>query len=289
MKEITNLADSFTEKEIEFMVEFKKIYELGLNQLEKFIDKLDKEGNELDTYSITYYVDILNNGPLGSYVRQLSKDKKYFLNTPDTLGNVGNKNRTASNVTAFLTDDHQLGTAVDTYNKLPGFIQETLKSAIEQTENVFRSSLNSSMVIDNTLPIVDKSNQMRHDEEPSGKWVFRSNGNFLVKDSQYYTIIDEISTTIFDKIKQFLGEENFRIYKDKKEYSPFDSEKNQSEATNNKINKNITVGDTQQEVTLDLMGDEFDSVDRRNSVLKIENEDKDKEYKLYTVKGQLGS
>ena len=36
-----NIDDKFSKVEIEFMVEFKKIYELGLNQLEKFINKLE--------------------------------------------------------------------------------------------------------------------------------------------------------------------------------------------------------------------------------------------------------
>ena len=37
-----NIDDQFSKVEIEFMIEFKKIYELGLNQLEKFINKLEK-------------------------------------------------------------------------------------------------------------------------------------------------------------------------------------------------------------------------------------------------------
>ena len=51
---ITNLGDSFSELEIDFMVQFKMIYELGLDQLEIFINKLDEEGEDLDTYTIEY-------------------------------------------------------------------------------------------------------------------------------------------------------------------------------------------------------------------------------------------
>jgi hypothetical protein len=288
MKNITNLSDTFTDKEIEFMVEFKKIYELGLDQLKKFIDKLDSEGKDLDTYSIQYYIDILNNGPLGTYVRKFSKDKKYFVNTPDTLGMLGNKAYSPTNNALYQDSPKQLGCAVDTFNKLPQFFQKTMETAIKQTEEVFRSSLKSSMQIDNTLPTIDKNQKLRYAEETKGDWVKRSNGCYLVKDSYYYIAIDQVSAKIFDKVKEELGDENFRMYSDKKKYDPF-SDKNESTATNQKIEKNVVVGDKTQKVTLDLMGDVFDSEDKRDASIKIQNDSKDKEYKLNTVEGQLGN
>jgi hypothetical protein len=289
MNNISNLGDSFTKLEIDFMVEFKKIYELGLGQLEKFIKKLDEEGKDLDTYSIIYYVDILSNGPLGAYVKELSKDKKYFKLTPDSIGFLGNKSYTTSNNTLYSDTPYQLGCPVDIYNKLPVFMQKNLDKAISETESVFRDNILSSTVIDNTLPIIDKNPQLRYSEEPKGKWVNRANGSYMVKDSQYYWTIDKISESIFDKIKTQLGDENFRIYKDKKQYNAFDSEKNTSEGIINKIAKQIKQGDKTLEVETDLFGDEFDSVERRASVLKISSDEKDIEYKLHTNKGQLGS
>jgi hypothetical protein len=118
LSNITNLGDVYTPKDIEFMVEFKKIYELGLTQLKKFIDKLDSEGNEIDEYSIQYYVKILLNGPLGSYVRGYSEGKKYFSNIPDCLGQLGNKTRSISNTTIISNDPVSLGSSVDINNKL---------------------------------------------------------------------------------------------------------------------------------------------------------------------------
>jgi hypothetical protein len=291
MDNITNLADSFTDKEIEFMVEFKKIYELGTTQLKKFIDKLDEEGKDLDTYSIQYYIDVLRNGPLGSYVREYSEFKKYFTNTPDSLGLLGNKNRSTQNTTIFSTDAYPLGCVTDTFNRLPKFMQTTITDSVKQVENVFRSSLKSSSEVDNTLPIIDKSNQLRQNEEPTGRWVLYANANHMVKDSYYNEIIEEISESIFKKIKLELGDEDYRMYKDKKQYTPFSSEQNEMTATNNKIKKNIITGDNESEVTLDLMGDVFDSESSRESVLKIFSidSDKDVEYKLHTVTGQLGN
>lgn len=287
LENITNLGDQFTDKDIEFMVEFKKIYELGLDQLKKFIEKLDKEGKELDTYSILYYTRILNNGPLGSYVREYSKDKNYFVNTPDTLGILGNNNYSPSNTTLIGDKNYSLGCHTDTFNKLPKFIQDNLKKSIEKTEDLFRGCMKSSNEIDNTLPIKDKKPKDRANGESKGEWVLKANANYCVKDSYYYNSIKKISEKIYDSVKKYLGDENFRLFSDKKQYDPF-SDKNESTSTNVKIKKNFTDGDKTQEITLDLLGDVFDSVEKREASLKISNPSKDKFYKLNTNEGVLG-
>ena len=179
LKNIKNFADAFTEKEIEFMVEFKKIYELGLDQLKKFIDKLDEEGKDLDTYTILYYVEVLLNGPLGSYVREFSKDKKYFVAISDSMGMLGNITRTTQNCPIYPDMDMPLGCSVDVFNKLPNFCQKTILNAVKITENMFRSSLYSSTFIDNTLPVIDKSNNIRYNDEKNGDWALKSSGTYL--------------------------------------------------------------------------------------------------------------
>lgn len=289
MENITNLGDLFSDVDIDFMVEFKKIYELGLGQLEKFINKLDTEGKDLDTYSIQYYIDILHNGPLGNFVRELSIDKNYFVETPEIMGLLGNKSSSSSNTTLYFDRTKFIGCHVNTFNKLPTFMQTNLLASVSQTEDVFRSSLNSSIIIDNTLPIADKNPQLRYDEEYSGKWVLRSNGSFMVKDSYYYRAIEDISEQIFDKIKLELGDENFRMYSEKKLYNAFDLEKNTSISTNTTINKKIINNDVETIVETDLLGDELDSEAKRGNILKISNDVKDVEYKLNTNIGQLGS
>jgi len=289
LEDITNLGDTFSKKEIEFMVEFKKIYELGTDQLEKFINKLDEEGSELDTYTINYYISLLMNGPLGSYTRKLSEDKKYFVNTPDSIGMMGNVTRSSQNNTIFVDGAYSLGCSVDTYNKLPKFMQKTLGDAIKVTEDIFRGSLKSTTEVDNTKPIADKANQLRHDEEGDGIFVKRSNGSYMVKDSAFHVAVSDSSSAIFDKVKKLLGDENFRIYEDGKKYNPFDSGENTSTSIANKINKNYKDGDKVQEIIIDLMGDEFDSEDRRSTKLKIVGDSKDKEYLLNTNEGQLGN
>lgn len=295
---ITNAENSFSDLEIEFMIEFKKIYELGLTQLEKFLDKLEEKGHELDIYTIMYYMELLRNGPLGAYLPSYTADKTRYWsrNTPDTLGLLGNKNKSPQNVTIYQGVEYPLGSEVNTFNRSPGFMQATSKLAIQLTEDMFRSGLMSSSMVDNTLPIADKRPDLRYSEEPTGQFVLRPNASYMVKDRYFYLEVEKASAPVFDKVKEYLTEpevpiplgENWRMYKEKKQYTPFDSGKNTSKSTNTKVKKEFTYGEDKEIITLDLMGDEFDSEDRRASVLKISNPIKDEEYKLNTNEGQLG-
>jgi hypothetical protein len=271
------------------MVEFKKIYELGLDQLKKFIDKLDEEGKDLDEYTIQYYVNLLLNGPLSFQTIELSKDKKYFSSTPNIMGFFGNKARNSQNTTVLEDYDTTLGTTVDIFNKLPKFMQSNVLDAVKINEEVFRTSLRSSTIIDNTLPTVDKAPQQRYSEEPTGEWVKKSHGTYLVKDSNFFGVLDIINKEVFDpKLKDYLGEENFRIWRDKKGYNPFSEEDNTSVSSDFDIEKKIQDSGREVEMTLDIHGNVKDSVKRRESVLKIPDPNKDKEYLLGSVEGQLG-
>lgn len=285
MKSITNLGDSFSEIEIEFMEEFKKIYELGLVQLEKFIKKLDEEGKELEPWDIEYYLTHLFNGPLGSYARELGKDKKYFPNLPDIMGLMGNNQTSRHNVTLFEDDIYPLETNVDVYNKTPLFVQNLIVNSTKTVEKFFRESVKSSTVHDNTLPLIDKAPQQRYILEPTGEWVLKSNASYMVKDSFYRIQMEDVRQKIFDKVKEIIQEENFRIFEHRKQYSPFDSEKNQSTSRIYEIEKKVKDGDKEKELELDIMGDVFDD---RETKLKVETPDKNKEYLLNTVKGQMG-
>jgi hypothetical protein len=237
-----------------------------------------------------YYTHLLLNGPLSNYTKEYAEDKKYILvQTPDTLGALGNVTKAPQNITLYPDMGYPLGCSVDVYNKIPQFIQLNLESSIKITEDLFRSGVNSSTVIDNTLPIIDKNPQLRYEEESQGKWVKRSNGTYMVKDKLFYNAVENVSPAIFDKVKERLGEEDFQIYKDKKQYNPFDPEKNESTAINNKIEKEFIEGDKKEIIILDLLGDVFDSEEKRKAVLKISNPEKDEEFILNTNEGQLGA
>lgn len=290
LESIQNLDEiaEFTDADKEFMEAFKKIYEFGLKQLEFFINKLDEDGKDLDEYSIQYYVNLLLNGPLGNYARELAKDKLYFINTPDALGTLGNLLRSSQNTTVLEGTVNPLGCSVDVYNKLPLFMQLGLTQSVDEVENVFKSSLKSSTTIDNTLPVVDKQPQLRYDLEPSGAWTSRANGSYLVKDSFFYNIIDSIQSDIFDLIQEYLTEENYRIYTDKKGYNPFGNN-NDSTSKHYTLKKVLTEGDKTQEVDIDITGNIIDSIARRGSTIKVETDVENKEFILSTNEGQLGN
>jgi hypothetical protein len=288
---ISNLDDlvSFSDKEKEFMESFKKVYELGLNQLELFINKLDEEGSELDDYSIQYYVSQLLTGPLGQYARKLSEGKKFFAKVPNILGTNGNIETTALNTAIIPKTTPPFGVKVETYNKLPIFLQNQITSSVSKSEEVFRDGMKSAIFMDNTLQIMDKNPQLRYDTEPSGEWQKKSHGSYCVGDVGFRNILIEINPLIFEKVKEYLGEDDFRLFIDNKTYNPFDAEKNTSSSSNYVFKRILREGDDiEEEVDTDILGDINDSFDRRESVLKVDNGDKNVEYELNTNQGQLG-
>lgn len=291
LQNIANLGDSFSAKEIEFMVEFKKTFELGIPQLKKFIDKLDTEGSVLDTYTIQYYVDNLKNGPLCKQVEEYAKGKKYFKLSPDSMGNMGNLTKCPQNTPSAGTASYPLGCSVDTFNKLPPFIQATLTNGMMQTENVYRGCLKSSLEIDNTLPIVNKNPSTRYSLEVQGNggWESTSNGCYMVQDCSFYKTLEATSIPIMKSVETYLGTDDYRMFTDKKEYNPFDYELNQSVSINTKVNRTITDGEATKTVTLDLMGDVFDSDARRESEIIIPRDGRDYILKLNSNRGQLGN
>jgi hypothetical protein len=84
-----------------------------------------------------------------------------------------------------------------------------------------------------------------------------------------------------------LGDENFRLFKDNKEYNAF-GDKNDSISKNWIVDTRITENNKTQEVELDIYGTVVDSEERRDRTLKIITVDSNKEYNLGTLEGQLG-
>lgn len=303
---IKDFEIEFTDKQKEFIGEFKKVYELGFNQLEKFINKLADEGNELSPWEIEYFVNQLFNGPLAKYVAILSKDKKYFSEIPDILGILGNTEITDVNVSLVYEAPIPTGSPVGIFNKCPKFIQDNIITGTNITEKVFRANLFAAISNDNTLPIADKTPGQRENNESSGDWSTRSNGNLLMKDSYYLVKTLNIKNKIFDKIKELLGDDQYLIYEDKKTYNPFDSEKNTSfskafvvEREEVEIVEYIN-DDTEtlsQTLILDLFGnqfetdlrrDYFENITKRKKIeLSVEEPEDTKDYFLNRTLGQI--
>ena len=274
---------SFSEDEKELVEEFKKIYELGIPQLKKFVDLLDKSE---DTYNILYFKNVLRNGPFKEQVEPLIKASKKLKDLSDNMGNVGIPVYSMSNVVVFEgTECEELSKTLS--SKLPKFMDDTFKSAIKIAEDVFRGGVTSSASIDNTLPIEDKRNQQRYGSEPSGGWTSDPNANYMVKDRYFYLQIQSIESQIKGKVDGYL-QERTKILEDIKDYNPFEKDKNESLAATPKKNK-VTEKVDGEEMELDLMGDSMISKKQLNKKVKVSTKTSNKEVNPNTNKGQLDS
>jgi hypothetical protein len=277
----------YSDKDKELLEEFNKIYHLGLNQLEKFIDKLEEIGEDIDETSIIYYKQRLLNGPLRSFVIEKTKDKKFWKLYTDTNGVFGNATQSSNTEPVWLNSKTNI--PVDTWNKLPGFVQSAVQDQVIAAQDVFFNSFNSVIVNDNTLPFIDKNPSERVSKEIDGGRNKDSHANNMVMDVEYRKDLESISTDIFNKVKEFL-EEDFKLYEYIKTVLPFDSDSNISTTANYVIGRKIMVGtDNLKKVDTELTGRQFDSFERMKYELELEQEDKNTKFKLRTIKGQLGS
>ena len=297
MEQIKDIGLSFSDVEIETMIEFKRIYELGVGEdgltgLKRFINKLLYEGkDELSEYTINYYVNQLLNGPFREYTKSLTGGKYFFTSISDNMGCVGNAERTDVNVSMVSSDDYPLGVSSSIYFKLPSIMKETLLSAINITNDIFRATTKSIWTHDNTLPLVDKKPQERCDSEPKGGYDLKPIANYGIKDvSDYILVAKPISPVIFANVKNTVGGEP--DYNKRFLYSKLDNPfENNSTSENYKVTRIVTDENinTSQEIVTDITGDEFDSDSKRSVKLKLVNNEVDKEYILNTNEGQLGN
>lgn len=288
---ITNLGDMFTDLEIDFMVEFKKVFELGEEYLKKFIDKIDKEGEELKIWDVEYYVEHLFNSPWRKEVEKLAKDKKYFVPNPNSMGTFGNLNITRHNVSLQEGDIIPSDVSTDIFVKAPDFIRDIISESHNQTEQMFRSSMYHAVYYDNTLPLVDKKTRQRSSSEPSGGLVKQPNGNYCIRDVAYRLDMQPIREQIFEKVKEKIEEENYRLFLDRKYYNSFEPSQNTAYSSifefDKKIVEKVEGGEDKEEIIkMDIMGDPFD---KRDSKIKINAPEKNKEFLLNTIEGQLGN
>ena len=111
----TGANEGFSDEDKDFMESFKKIYHMGYEQLEEFIDLIDEKGDDIDIYSVMYYVRQLFNGPMTGKTSELSVDKDYFVRAPDMMGVCGNNNTANSSIPVF--NRTALDAPADIFNK----------------------------------------------------------------------------------------------------------------------------------------------------------------------------
>jgi len=300
----------YTDKDKEFMESFKKIYHLGLNQLQEFISKITTESKDISEDTILYYMYLLLNGPLGGEVVKLTKGQPGWKFAPDIMGANGNEptgpvrtNSSSPNIPGIAgAGIGPLNAGVDTYRKCPRFIRKLLLHNTINVQGVYTSNFQQLVWWDNTLPQIDKKINERVQDEAGAGHNKKPHGNIGVKDVEFFHIILEVYQAIFDKVEEFLGEEDFRLYVFKKTINYFNPEKNQAESENETILRilnyitrtydDTTEGAGKEEISTkeqlmetDLFGNTFDSIERREFELGTAKG----KFKLYTVKGQLGS
>tara|TARA_R110002012_G_scaffold296957_1_gene494668 strand:+ start:2323 stop:4047 length:1725 start_codon:yes stop_codon:yes gene_type:complete len=178
------LGHTFSEDDKEFMESFKKVSQLGLNQLERFVDKLQTDNQKIDEYSVLYYIRQLLNGPFSNFARGFGRGQGVFSQAPDILGSIGEKltrpflgeniARPCSSTPVFT--GHAMPVSPEIYNKSPRFIQQALGDITRATASVFNENFLSSIFHANTLPYIDKQNRARIAQEPGQGFTFVSSG-----------------------------------------------------------------------------------------------------------------
>ncbi len=300
----TGANEEFTDKDKEFMEEFKKIYYSGLEQLEKFINKIDEEGKEISIESIEYYKNLLFNGPLaGNYVsltRPPEGVKNFFKDTTDDLGTNGNTAADNNSIPLWSTNIVAFNNTVASNNKSTDFINDLIATASKQTAITTKECSEYLYNTDNTKPFIDKRQDERVSMEGEDGFNTESHGCYCVKDVEFRKVAEEITEDIFDKVEEYLGESDFAVFTFKKLSSYF-GEDNKAKSFNAKVKRKlqfmqrsydekgiekIEIKDTNIET--DLFGNQFDSADRREFTFKISGE-KDKIFNPNTIEGQLGS
>lgn len=300
----TGANDEFTDKDKEFMEEFKRIYYSGLEQLEKFINKIDEEGKEISIESIEYYKSLLFNGPLAGNALQLAKPngdaKNFFKDTTDDLGTNGNTVADNNTIPIWSTELVAFNNTVTINNKSTEFINNLISKASKQTAITTRITSEYLYNTDNTKPFIDKRQSERVSLEGEDGFNSEAHGCYCVKDVEFRKVAEEITEDIFDKVEEYLGESDFAVFTFKK-LSNYFGEDNTAKSFNAKIRRKlqfmqrsydeegveeIEIKDTNIET--DLIGNQFDSPDRRGFTFKITG-DKDKIFNPNTIEGQLGS
>jgi hypothetical protein len=301
---IVNLSalGTFTSTDLDCMESFKSIMQLGTDQLKAFIDLLDKEGKNLDTYSIYYYTKQLTNGPLKIFVSSYTVNedgtiKKYWKLTPDTLGLIGNTNRSQINIpivssvydsiVSFLPELSNIDTL--TVSKMPPFVVENVIQSVLLTNSIFTLGYESTLRF-------DTNGATRLQLEVEGNYNKTPHGSYLVSDTETLSTFSQLAAPIQAKVKEFVGDEDYRMYLAKRGYNLFVSS---NVTTNTKVERKLDYTQTNLDtgkpetksvvIVTDLTGNTFDSDKAREGKLVIEYVGENVKLNLHTVEGQLGS
>lgn len=298
--QIKNLNEigTFSEDDKTLMESFKKIFHFGTSQLSKFISELEAKGKNVDEYTIMYYTRQLLAGPFKYIVRVASAGRTYWHKTPDTLGGLGVPLKTSANIPILNIDETRFNTHVQTLTKIPRFMLENMVSLTYMTDNMFSLAMGGSIKIDNTLPLVDKTPDVRVSVEGQGGFNATPHGCYMVCDADSYNDTQGASGKIFEELKEYVGEEDYRLYEFNIAYNPYSETSNKGTTASIVIERPIiyekedpNTGKSELHeavVPTDIGGSTFESDKGREFSIKIQTPTTSKTLKLHTVEGQLG-
>jgi len=233
---------NFSESELDFMENFLQIFELGLDQLEKFMSMLaTAEGLlSLDECTILYYLRQLLNGPFACAAEDIARlasgqDLNQFASVNDGMGTMGNAVR--SNGSTVVYGQEPVNAPIDLYNKLPPYTQDCMNEGSRVTQNTFNYNFEQSVYNDNTLPFIDKLPELRVNNEYSKGFSNFASGNFNLKDVPFFNVLQDISNSIFDTIRQALGPAAYKLFEFRKFVNIFYVEGSQAFSILNGVNR----------------------------------------------------
>ena len=216
----------YTESDLDFMENYLKIFELGLDQLETFIGMLQSaEGLlKLDECSILYYLRQLLNSPFACAAYDISKlasgeSINLLASVSDGIGTLGNAVR--GNISTTVYGLEPFNAALDLYNNLPPYMQENIQDATRAATNVFNYNFENSVFNDNTLPFIDKFPKLRVNNEFSQGFTDFASACLNLKDISLFNDLQDISNNIFDSIKTALGPAANKLFEFRKFVNSF--------------------------------------------------------------------
>ena len=315
---IQNLSDfcRSDETDLLLMENFKKMFQFGLNQFNKFVSLLP---TATEVYTKLYFVAQTLNGPFREYALNLvDEDKPLWKKAPDILGVNGNVNRSQLATPIWVSpappdgssgqdetvDGQELPVNMNivTRTKLPKFMRDNIEGITYISGVMSSSSVYGTIYVDQTLPCVDKRSAERGDESTLNQWS-PPHGLYMASDVARWQASSSAKRSIERSVQIYNGGLDHELYEFRKFYNPYKD--NESEVDRYEVQRKVeyeyykldeeapseedVIELRTKTIKTDLYGNTYDSDDAKS--WNFVTEDLDEEpvnLQQYTVRGRLG-
>lgn len=310
-EQITNLESlgDFSKDDFFLLEEFKKIYYIGVDQLDYFVNQLDRVGDYLnvDLATVIYYMDQLRCGPLAGYLpaaqqkTPITLRTKWWTNAPEVIGVIKYLYKsTVQTPIPELKTTEVIDMIPLLLNKCPQHIVDQYTKISKLTNSVYADNIGDNLKLD------DKLREVPEGIQPSNK---TPHGSYLVADTTLYPVLESVQEAIEQKIQlglkfpvketiqdrytnrpELRTELTYTLYLYRRDFNYFKETDTSSKYVINRLSE-YKDGNAEKKVIIptDLVGNTFDSDNvRRFGTLSVINEDKNTTLNLHTVRGQLG-